>query len=96
MIWSSKCRTHINRRHRWIGHVGALQFEFRIQPKRNGEAHVDGGTHVHETRAQIEENLLRNKTTNCEIVSFLHSTFDRRHFVFNLRTATVAPNGMFG
>lgn len=61
--------THINSCHRRIGHVGALQFEFRVQKKRNGESHVDGGTHIHETSAHIEENLLRNKRNYCEIDS---------------------------
>lgn len=67
VIFVLGCGTYINSRHRRVGHIGALQFEFRIQPKWHGESHVDGGTHVHETRAQIEENLLRNKRKYCEI-----------------------------
>lgn len=84
--------THINSRHRRIGHVGALQFEFRVQEKRNGESHVDGGTHIHETSAHIEENLLRNKSKLLWnwFVGILSVLF------IHLRIVIAAPNGMSG
>lgn len=57
-ISSHKRFTYVDSCHRWIGHVCALQFKSRIQPKWHGEAHVHRCAEVHKRSAQIVENFL--------------------------------------
>lgn len=88
-------KTHINGSHGRVGHVGALHFEFWIQPKRDSESHVKRRTEVHETGTQIVEDFLSYDTIEMAIISLLDANHTRLMiFLWYLQKVIVEPDWM--